>query len=283
MFQRLLFFSLFIFLPIAILRAGPYAPAAGQPGSTAISKDDPRFVEWATGISVARGLQEIDKPDLGYASYGSPSDAFGPAQGSNTTGVVSLGDGGAATITFAQPIANGPGPDFAVFENGISDTYLELAFVEVSSDDKNYFRFPSVSLTQTNTQVGGFGTLDPTNLYDLAGNYRVGYGTPFDLSELAETPGLNVNAVTQVRVVDVVGCIETSYCTYDSQGHKINDPWSTPFTSSGFDLGGVGVIHAVPEPGTLILLAIGSVCAIAVCRRRAPRLVGRDQPASAVV
>ena len=46
-----------------------------------------------------------------------------------------------------------------------------------------------------------------------------------------------------MRIVDVVGCIDPEYCTYDSQGHPVNDPWPTPFASSGFDLDAVGVIH----------------------------------------
>jgi hypothetical protein len=43
-------FCLFLVLSIAPpASAGPYPPAAGQPGSDAISYTDPRFVEWASG------------------------------------------------------------------------------------------------------------------------------------------------------------------------------------------------------------------------------------------
>jgi len=51
--------------------------------------------------------------------------------------IVSLGDSGVADVTFAGAIYNGPGADFAVFENGFlnatndSLAFLELAFVEV--------------------------------------------------------------------------------------------------------------------------------------------------------
>lgn len=55
--------------------------------------------------------------------------------------------------------------------------------------------------------------------------------------------GLDVNHITHVRVIDVVGSIDELYATYDSQFNKINDPWPTPFPSSGFDLDAVGVIH----------------------------------------
>ena len=65
----------------------------------------------------------------------------------------------------------------------------------------------------------------------------------FDLDEVEDNPLLDKNRVTHVRVVDVVGCIQPEYATYDCQGHVINDPWPTPFASSGFDLDAVGVIH----------------------------------------
>jgi len=195
----------------AFVRAGPYSPPAGQPGSTAIHKNDARFVGWATGVTVERGYNDISNPDLGYAYYGDEDNALGKAEG-DFYSVVSLGDGGAATLTFDYPITNGNGYDFAVFENGFksgSNYFLELAFVEVSSDGNNFFRFDSVSLTPTNVQVGGFGTLDATNLNNLAGKYSVGYGTPFDLEELKDvSPLLDVNSVTHVRIIDVVGFVE---------------------------------------------------------------------------
>jgi hypothetical protein len=256
--------------------AGPYAPAAGQPGSTAIFKDDPGFVQWATGVTVVRGLQEIDNPSLGYASFGTPAMALGRAEGT-ATDCVSLGDGGWATLSFAYPIPNGLGPDFAVFENSFSDTFLELGFVEVSSDGANFFRFPAVSLTPTDTQVGSFGTLDPTNINNLAGKYRAGYGTPFDLQELAGvSPLLNIDAVTHVRVVDVVGSVQDPYATYDSQNHKVNDPWPTPFDSGGFDLDAVGVLHTLPEPLAWVL-ALSGAAVMWWWGRRASRASRRQQ------
>ena len=249
----------------SLLLAGPYAPAAGQAGSTAIHKDQPMIVEWASGITVVRGLADISNPGAGYASYGDPASALGKADGTSY-GVLSLGDRGIATLTFDTPITNGPGFDFAVFENGFGDTYLELAFVEVSSNGTDFFRFPAVSLTPTDAQVGGFGALDPTEIHNLAGKYRQGYGTPFDLEDLAGVSLLlNVSRTTHVRLIDAVGCIQPAYATYDSLGNKVNDPWPTPFNSGGFDLDAVGVIHAVPEPGTA---ALAAGLALAAGRRR---------------
>lgn len=250
--------------PVAL--AGPYAPAAGQSGSEAIAFDDPLFVGWATGVAnLTRGPQDIANPGGGLVNYGVPSDALGAAGSSTSQSILSLGDGGSITVTFDQPIVDGDGFDFAVFENSFSDTFLELALVEVSSNGSDFIRFDAVSLTPTDTQVGGFGALDTTNLDNLAGKYRVGYGTPFDLNELADaSPLLNINAVTHVRLIDVVGSINPSLGTQDSLGNLINDPYATLFSSSGFDLDAVGVIN-VPEPTTALALACTGLL---VTRRR---------------
>ncbi|HWB64127.1 MAG TPA: T9SS type A sorting domain-containing protein [Chitinophagales bacterium] len=238
---------------------GQFAPAAGLPGSTAIPKDSSAFVEWATGCDVQRGFMNIADTALGYASVGSNSSALGKA-GEN--GVVSLGDGGIATLTFNYPVYNGPGFDFAVFENGFTTNdsnlaFLEFAFVEVSSDGVNFFRFPATSNIQDTTQLVQEG-IDCSLVNNLAGTYVANYGTPFDLDDLAGTSGLDVNNITHIRVIDVVGSIQNQYATYDMNGHKINDPWPTPFASCGFDLDAIGVIHAnvpngiaqVVPPGT---------------------------------
>jgi hypothetical protein len=209
----------------------------------AIKADSSAFVAWATGVSVTRGPRNIANPSLGLASTGSESNAIGQATPNNVYSVVSLGDGGSALATFARPIRNGEGPDFAVFENGFSDNSLELAFVEVSTDGQRFVRFPATCLTQNTTQLGNAGQTDPTNLNNLAGKYRIGYGTPFDLEELRDSTGINIDSIVYVRVVDVVGSINPQYGTYDAYGHIINDPWPTPFEASGYDLTGVAVLH----------------------------------------
>ena len=233
----------FIFVLLSVFGtvcAQPYAPAAGSPGSTAMHKDSSAFVNWATSSRVIRGFQDISNPQLGLASVGDSSMATGKAQ---TNGVVSLGDGGTTVCTFDQALRNGPGPDFAVFENGFNDSFLELAFVEVSSDGVNFVRFKAHSLSDTSNQYGNNATMDPTKINNLAGKYRAGYGTPFDLQELAGTPNLNINFITHIKVIDVVGSLQRSFASFDGFGNKINDPWPTPFPSSGFDLDAIGVIY----------------------------------------
>ena len=225
-----------------------FAPEAGFAGTTAMHADSSAFVAWATGVEVERGPMNIAKPSLGLADFG-PDLTVTLGKPGGTMDVVSLGDGGKATLTFASPIVNGPGPDFAVFENGLvnaQDTtisFLELAFVEVSSDGEHFFRFPAISKVQDTVQVGSFDCIHASLLHNFAGKYQVMYGTPFDLDEVEDNVLLDKNRVTHVRIVDVVGCIDPEYATKDSEGHIVNDPWPTPFGSSGFDLDAVGVIH----------------------------------------
>ena len=58
---------------------------------------------------------------------------------------------------------------------------------------------------------------------------------------------LDVNAITHIKLIDVVGTINPAYATYDSQGNIINDPYPTEFPSGGFDLDAIGVIHSASE------------------------------------
>lgn len=219
-------------------QAQSFPPAAGQAGSTAIYKTDVSFVAWATGVQVTRGYKKISDPSLGVVATGLPSNAIG----SPTGAVVSLGDRGEAVAIFNSSIIDGPGFDFAVFENG-NTGYLELAIVKVSSDGVNYFGFPTSSQTQTATQIGTFGTPQATYLNNIAGKYDGNYGTPFDLSEIPNDPLLDKNNITHIKIIDVVGSIDPLYATYDGLGNAINDSFPTPFDSGGFDLQAVGVIH----------------------------------------
>lgn len=261
MFHRPSAFLLGLLALASVATAGPYPGPVGQAGSTAIAGTDPAFVGWATGWSdLVRGYQNVSNPSLGYASFGAATNALGPADATLDApySVVSLGDGGSITLTFDHPIVNGPGNDLAVFENAINDTFLELGFVEVSSDGVNFFRFNAVSLTPTNSQVGTYGAVDTTNVRNLAGKYRAGYGTSFDLDELKNvSPLLNVNHIVAVRVKDVVGSINPSYGTTDSLGNLVNDPWPTPFPTGGFDLDAIGALNQLNLTNTPLVVKGG--------------------------
>lgn len=238
---------LFIFFSTFLAAYGGPFPVDSIPAA------DPRFVLWAASAEVNRGPTDIAYigENQTYTTFGSESSATGPADvvfgnNGNPFPVISLGDGGTATLTFASPISDISGPDFAVFENAFNSSFLELAHVEVSSDGVNFFRFPSISLTQTNTQIPGFGVLDSTNLYNLAGKAPGGSGTPFDLAQLRRhAPVLDINRITHVRVIDVVGSLSPAHRTVDSLGNAINDPYPTDHEFGGFDLDAVGAFSPV--------------------------------------
>jgi hypothetical protein len=231
-----------------------FSPAAGVAGSTAIYADSAVFVNWASHCYINRGLRDIAQPDSGFVSYGSEQDALGKADNN----AVSLGDSGVAVLTFPNPICNKDGYDFAVFENAFNDDFLELAFVEISSDSMHWFRFPSISLTQTEQQIETFGTLHTEKINNLAGKYRVMYGTPFEIDEIPDNPYLNKQQINYVKIIDVIGTMDSLHASHDSQGHIINDPYPTPFTTGGFDLDAVGVIHQCPN--NVISEELSQVC-----------------------
>lgn len=230
---------------LSLISQAQFAPQAGKAGTTAIPSSSSIFQCWANNCALLRGYMDIDSTSIGCTSYGEYGHALNPPDGA----VVSLGDSGVATLSFPGNIYNGPGYDFAVFENGFinasndSQSFMELAFVEVSSDGVRFFRFPAQSAIQNTAQVPGFGVyLYANQVHNLAGKYIGGFGTPFDLEDLQSEPGLDIYNITHVRIIDVIGDIRKHKC-YDSAGRIINDPYPTKFSTGGFDLDAVGVIH----------------------------------------
>ncbi len=241
-------YLLLILLSISGTLLAQYAPPAGQPGTTAIFKDSSIFLGWANTCIIDRGYIDISDTTVLYngsnkTSYGSYLYGSGPADEL----VVSLGDRGSALLGFDPPIVNRDGHDFAVFENSFGDTFLELGFVEVSSDGQRFVTFPAVSFTPESPQVPTFDTIDATKIHNFAGKYRHGFGTPFDLEDIRDSAGIDLNHIILIRITDAIGCIQDSFATTDSRGHKVNDPWPTPFDTGGFDLDAIGVIHNQTE------------------------------------
>ncbi|MFM2162572.1 MAG: hypothetical protein RLZZ383_2084 [Pseudomonadota bacterium] len=207
---------------------------AGSPTGRAWAHDDPALVGWAAAV-----VDQTVGADVS-AVWLDPSRALGPAN-TATTDITALGEGGTLTVTFADPIADGAGDDFAVFENGFADDFLELAEVEVSSDGVTFARFDTAS--QVEDAIGAYGTLDPRALHGFAGTVRVGFGVGFDLERLTFSPAVvaglvDLLAITHVRLIDVPGDGRRT----DAWGRPVYDPWPT-VGSAGFDLDAVGVIH----------------------------------------
>jgi len=249
---------MFLFVCLASdLWAGPYADAPGNNSSTAISMDSAAFVGWAGGWENYLPGDQVD------STFQTPEKATGKASG-NTFDIVCLGREGSVTMIFDSPVRNGDGWDFAVFENSFSDSFIEVAYVEVSSDGVNFLRFDSVSLTPA--PVSGFGNMDPTDIDGLAGKYRQGYGTPFDLQDLAARPEVldgqvNLGSIGYIRLIDIVG----DGRSFDSSERPIYDPYPT-VNSAGFDLDAVGARYLegqtpsvnLPEKPVLLLPVNGS-------------------------
>lgn len=209
---------------------------------------NPVFFGWADNVVDYR------PSDVVSSSFSNASLALGPVTGDNWD-VVSLGDlttdqisagtpPGSITVTLAKPIRNLSGADFVIFENGhiaqynqggagIGGIFGELAYVEVSDGGTTFVRFPSASLTPAS--VGPYGSLNPTDIHNLAGKHvNAGgdsWGTPFDLDPVG------LQQITHIRIVDIPG----NGAFLEAAGHPIHDAWFT-WGSGGFDLEAVGSI-----------------------------------------
>ena len=244
---------------------------------------NPIFRGWATEV-----ISYNPAPGLA-AQWSDPSMALGPVTGSNMD-IVSLGDPdseqiaqgiapGEITLGFDEPIRQGKGYDFVVFENGFvsnlntaagslaGQMFAELAYVEVSSNGVDFVRFPAVSLTPE--PVGRYGTIEIGNVHNLAGKHPnaggVCIGTPFDLKDVTDDPAVvsglvDVNDIRFVRIVDVPGSGDFqdqavmhidpgTWPVWDlyAGNHPIYDAWdATPGNvnpSGGFDLEAIGVLR----------------------------------------
>lgn len=233
--------------------AGPFPPAAGLPSSTAIAANNPAIAGWASSYSnyiIGANVDlQFQTPDLALGPAGNSNDNNSSTNSTNNNGfifdIVSLGNNGSITLSFDQAITNGEGADFLVFENSFSDTFLELAFVEVSSNGIDFVRFDNISLTAA--PVGAFGNIDTTNIFGYAGKYRGGFGTPFDLQDLADkvasNPSLNINYISHIRIIDINGDGSSTDSLAPPAGpNPIYDP-SPSYGSAGFDLDAVAAMY----------------------------------------
>jgi hypothetical protein len=255
---------------------GPDGKHASPSGPNAVL--NPIFRGWATDVASYEPTPDVDDywKDL--------TKALGQVTGDNYD-IVSLGDltqdeinqgvpEGWITLVFGDPcepndpshIRDQNGYDFVVFENGFryadNAYFCELGYVDVSSDGVGFARFPSVSLTPG--LVGAYGTVDITDICNLAGKHPNNSvectGTPFDLNELKNEPNVqnglvDLNDIAYVRIVDIPGSGDfndtarklTDPCTWPNWGyydanHPVYDAWWT-WGSGGFDLEAIGVLH----------------------------------------
>jgi hypothetical protein len=236
-------------------------------GGTVYNPDNyvnPRFAGWATHV-----VSYVPAAGV-WPEFQVSSRALGPATG-DAFDIVSLGDltqsqleqglaPGSITLGFELEITDGPGADFAVFENALFSSYDpfgyafgELAYVEVGTHTDTFARFPPVYLCAD----GGFSTnngrdfaaFDPTEVYNLAGkhinNSGACWGTPFDLHDLTNHArvldgSVDLERIRYVRLIDIPG--NGTFFDAQNPSNAILDAWVTE-QSGGFDLEAVGVIH----------------------------------------
>lgn len=235
------FLILTLLLSFTVSLFAQFDPAGGELGSKAVYYESSVIKAWATQTQINRGWMNLTDTALGKASQGFETDAIGKANGE----CVSLGDGGWALIELEETLKDNKGYEFAVFENGFKSGgsyFLEFAHVEVSSDGIHFFRFPSETILDTVNQFTNPSVIDPAKVHNLAGKNPVFWGTPFDLADLPLSELLNKDSVKFIKIIDVVGSLNPAWCSKDSKGNKINDPWPTPWPSSGFDLDAVALL-----------------------------------------
>ncbi len=252
---------IFVILILVLSAFGCFAQTFPA-GTNAIHKDSSIIVSWAVSAVVERGYINIADTSLTYTEGEITSNKAWNGTPQNSTGIadgqfVSLGDSGNIVLQFAKPVFNGQGADFAVFENCIFSpptqfaiAFVELAFVEVSSNGVDYERFPAVSTCPYNDQIGTFEATEWNQFENLAGIYPVFYGVPFDLDDIPCFV-VDKNNITHIKIIDVIGNINPLFASYDSDGNIINDAWPTSFGTCGFDLDAVGVIHSAQNIKTL--------------------------------
>ena len=267
------------------VRAGIYSGPQDTANSIdgAIPSNSPRFVEWANNISsLASGLTHFaprGSTTISLTDYNSLGD-LDAAQIAN-------GDSpGFLTVTFPHGVTNGAGADFAIFENGFTfgspyGLFVDLAYVEVSTDGVQFARFPNLSLNTAPVQgSGAFAGYDMSNVWNLAGKHAQSFGTPFNLDDLVTNAlvlsgEVRLNDIQYVKIVDIPG----NGAFKDSLGNGILDNWLTSGTG-GFDFRlpvglGVGVLNAVPEANSIVLVG----CALGICvfkRQRVCKFNRRD-------
>jgi hypothetical protein len=255
--------------------SGPQETA--NPIDGAIPSNSPRLVEWANNISsLASGLTYFaprGSTTISLTGYNCLGDL-------NATQFANGDSPGFLTVTFPQGITNGLGADFAIFENGFTfgspnGLFVDLAYVEISTNGLAFARFPNLSLNTAPVQgSGAFAGYDMSNVWNLAGKHAQGFGTPFNLDDLLTdalvlSGEVNLNNIQYVKLVDIPG----NGAFKDSLGNGILDNWLTSGTG-GFDFRlpvglGVGVVNVVPEANSVILL--GSALGITVLRGRPTR------------
>lgn len=216
---------------------GAGSGAVGSSGGRGATGGSPGFGGAAGGPPVCNGPGARFVTDVISVQYGPGQDfgqdqmpeiVYGPPGGAGcctgSTDVVSLGNGGQIVVAFAgNGIADGPGPDFVVFENAFfvgGDPLLvfaELATVEVSTDGVDWVEFPC---TAVDAPYGDCAGWHPVMLDGDDGPIDVATagGDAFDLADVGLswaryvriTDRSDLEGPTGVFDLDAVGIVNAS-------------------------------------------------------------------------
>jgi hypothetical protein len=169
----------------------------------------------------------------GFGAERLPSVVLGPPEGGGTLlgslDVLSLGTGGSIELAFEDnPIADGPGPDFLVFENPFLrggdplDVFAEPGEVSVSEDGVTWKVFPCEATVKPYRGCAGVRpVLSASSNMNSAVKPDEAGGDGFDLADVG------ISSVRFVRIVD-----------------KTNEPCGPGARTHGFDLDAVASVHA---------------------------------------
>ena len=265
-------------LAAAAVRAGPYGGA-----DSGVAWNDPAIAGWATEVL------SVERPDSASGGFARDDarQAVPPAGAvlgepavfdldATDAHVLSLGNGGSIVLAFRHPLRDGPGADFAVFENGFTDetawegtsregsaasyVFAELAAVEVATTTNAWARLPSSYLgteplySLSYLEANRFASQDPTQVDGLAGKTDLSHGVAFDLAALRRDPlvlsgAVDLRFINYIRLVDVVG----NGSVRDSAGNPICDPYynfqtgypnpAPAASTDGFDLRGAAALN----------------------------------------
>jgi hypothetical protein len=176
-------------------------------------------------------------PCGGFGSESLPSVVMGPPIGgglsSGSTDVVSLGNGGSITLSFApNAIVDGPGADFIVFENPFltnpndpTTVYAEPGEVSVSDDGTTWTTFACTATAYPYGACAGWHPVlsSPENGISPVDVSAAG-GDAFDLKDVG---------VTQAKYVRIV----------DKSNESCADPGGSN-DKNGFDLDAISIVNA---------------------------------------
>lgn len=219
--------------------AGPAEVAAPEPIPDPIVPETPRsnadyFLSANDRIAIRYGVNG------GYGSHLFPAIVYGmPRTGG--THVVSFGGGGSLSVQLNNFIvADGPGPDFTIFENPIhSDFYgifVERARVSVSEDGITYYDFPCDVWDPEEIYEGCAGVAMVNALANPL-DPRVSGGDSFDLADVG------LRTAKFLRIEDLNTCVPDDPTYLAADGRALC--WVPG--EQGFDLDAMAIVNGINE------------------------------------